>query len=340
MQIADVAPSGVSNVTVLGPSLALELSWATHAAWSPQLRTQHPVLAALAEDHPELVRDVVGFWGDGTHCFTEFQVLADVGGVLAETDVDRLFDTLAASRRLVPEVLPLLSETPVERAAVIRRLHELRDDDRRWSSYSDLMRALYAPLDQWWRHEGIPAVQQAVESARRELSRGADWTRMVGVHCAVLQERFPEIIERREPVALAVCALFGKGLYLDLPDCQLIGLGAGLGELGARARTSNLARRIKVIADPTRLAILDHLRTGPRSVSDIAVDFALAQPTVSAHVKQLRQAGLVTATRSGSRLELSVNTEALATLTGELNAMATTPGATMRSGVPATSGQA
>ena len=95
--------------------------------------------------------------------------------------------------------------------------------------------SLYAPLDHWWRHEGIPAVGQAVESARRELSRGADWTRMVGVHCAVLQERIPEIIERREPVALAVCALFGKGLYLDLPDCQLIGLGAGLGELGARA---------------------------------------------------------------------------------------------------------
>jgi ArsR family transcriptional regulator len=189
------------------------------------------------------------------------------------------------------------------------------------------MRTLYAPLDRWWRNEGIAAVQQAVESARQELSRGADWTRMVGIHCAALQERFPEIIERGEPVVLAVCALFGKGLYLDLPDCQLIGLGANLGELGARTRTSDLARRIKVIADPTRLAILDHLRTGPRSVGDIAVDFALAQPTVSAHVKQLRQAGLVTATRSGSRLELSVDSEALANLTGELNAIALTPGA-------------
>jgi ArsR family transcriptional regulator len=336
MQIADVTASSSSNVTVLGPSLALELSWATHAAWSPQLRTQHPVLAALAEDHPELVRGVTGFWGDGMHCFTEFQVLADIGGALTETEVDRLFDTLAESRRVVPDVLTLASETPVERATVIRRLHELRDDDRKWSSYVDLLRALYAPLDHWWRNEGIPAVEQAVESARRELARGADWTRMVVVHCTVLQERFPEIIERRDPVALAVCALFGKGLYLDLPDCQLIGLGAGLGELGARARTANLARRIKVIADPTRLAILDHLRTGPRSVSDIAMDFALAQPTVSAHVKQLRQAGLVTATRTGTRLELSVNTEALATLTGELNAMSATPGATIVSGTTAT----
>ncbi len=73
-----------------------------------------------------------------------------------------------------------------------------------------------------------------------------------------------------------------------------MGLGAELGELGARARTEELARRIRVLADPTRLAILDHLRTGPRSVGDLATDFGLAQPTVSAHVKQLRQARLVT----------------------------------------------
>ena len=69
------------------------------------------------------------------------------------------------------------------------------------------------------------------------------------------------------------------------------------------------------------------------------MDFALAQPTVSAHVKQLRQAGLVTATRTGSRLELSVNTEALATLTGELNAMATTPGAILGPRTPEPAGQ-
>jgi DNA-binding transcriptional ArsR family regulator len=133
-----------------------------------------------------------------------------------------------------------------------------------------------------------------------------------------MHARMPEIVERDEPVVLAVCALFGKGLYFDLPRCQLIGLGAGLGELGARARTEELARRIRVLADPTRLAILDHLRTGPRSIGDLAVDFGLAQPTVSAHVKQLRQAGLVTAARNGSRLELSVNPETLRALASEL----------------------
>ena len=157
--------------------------------------------------------------------------------------------------------------------------------------------------------------------ARRELASGAQWTRMVPIHCEMLKERLPDIVERSEPVVLAVCALFGKGLYLDLPESQLIGLGANLGEYGARARTEDLARRIRVLADPTRLAILDHLRSGPRSIGDVAADFSLAQPTVSAHVKQLREAGLVTATRQGNRLELTANTEALQSLAGDLTAL-------------------
>ena len=121
-------------------------------------------------------------------------------------------------------------------------------------------------------------------SARNELARGAEWTRMVSVSCSTMEKRLPEIVERGEPVVLTLCALFGKGMYVDLPGCQLIGLGAGLGELGARSRTGDLARRIRVLADPTRLAILDHLRSAPRSVGDIAADFDLAQPTVSARI--------------------------------------------------------
>ena len=312
------------TVAVIGPSLALDLSWASHSVWSPRLRVQHPMLGALADEHPELIRSLQQFWGDGPDCFPELQVLAHTAGALEETDFDRLFGALGAARAHVPEDLALRSEPEGDRLAILSRLAQLRDDDRRWESFSELFSALYGPLDTWWRSEGIPAVEQAVVSARRELDRGAEWTRMVSTGCTMMQGRLPEIVERGEPVVLALCAFFGKGLYIDLPGCQLIGLGAGLGELGARARTGDLARRIRVLADPTRLAILDHLRTGPRSVGDIALDFDLAQPTVSAHVKQLRQAGLVTATRRGSRLELAVNSEALQALAGELNAVVST----------------
>jgi DNA-binding transcriptional ArsR family regulator len=323
MQIADIPSSDTLDVRVLGPSLALELSWATHSAWSPRLRSQHPLLQALATNEPQLIEEVLGFWEDGITCFTEFQVLAGVGGALGETDVDRLFELLDTARRGVLDTLRLRSETPAERAAVIRRLAQLRTDDERWSAYVGLFRSLYASMDAWWRAEGMPAVVEAVASVQRELRKGTDWLRLVSNDCSSFHEEIPQIIERRDQVVLGVCALFGKGLYLDLPDFQLLGLGVRPGELEARARTNDLARRIRVLADPTRLAILDHLRSGSRSISDIAADFSLAQPTISVHVKQLREAGLVTATRQGARLELSVNSDALLALTGELSTVAT-----------------
>jgi len=320
MQIVET-PYSPGSVTVIGPSLALELSWVTHSAWLPRLRVKHPVLSTVADEHPEIIRALLEFWGTGTDFFPELQVLTHSAGAHEETDFDRLFDALDSSRAHVPEDLALRSETEDDRIAIRSRLVRLRDDDQLWVAYVDLFRAVYLPLDPWWRSTGIPSVQAAVLAVRRELDRGADWTRMVSSGCTAMLERLPEIIDHREPVVLAPCELFGQGLYFDLPGCQLIGLGAGLGDLGARARTGDLARRIRVLSDPTRLAILDHLRAGPRSVGDVALDFGLTQPTVSVHVKQLRQAGLVTATRRGVRLELSVNSEALKALAGELNTM-------------------
>jgi DNA-binding transcriptional ArsR family regulator len=314
-------PTERGTVTVIGPSLALDLSWAAHSVWSPRLRVQHPILGLLSERHPDLLRSIHDFWSDGVSCFPELQVLAYSAGALEEVEFPRLFDLLGRARALVPDDLPLRSETDGDRRAILDRLAELRDDDERWADYVELFGALYASLDEWWRSTAMPAVEQGVVAAWRELARGTQWTRMVPTGCPITHERLPGIAERGEPVVLAICALFGQGLYLDLPDFQLLGLGAGLGELGARARTGDLARRIRVLADPTRLAILDHLRNGPRSVGDIAVDFGLTQPTVSVHMKQLRQAGLVDATRRGARLELSVNSGALQALAGELSTM-------------------
>lgn len=47
------------------------------------------------------------------------------------------------------------------------------------------------------------------------------------------------------------------------------------------------------LADPTRRAMLDKLRTGVRSVSELAKPFGMSQPTISRHLKVLERAGLV-----------------------------------------------
>lgn len=51
---------------------------------------------------------------------------------------------------------------------------------------------------------------------------------------------------------------------------------------------------IAVLAEPNRRRILDLLRNGERPVGEVAAELRLAQPSVSKHLKALREAGLVT----------------------------------------------
>jgi DNA-binding transcriptional ArsR family regulator len=49
----------------------------------------------------------------------------------------------------------------------------------------------------------------------------------------------------------------------------------------------------EVVAEPHRRRVLDLLRQGDRSVGQLVDELDLAQPTVSKHLKALREAGLV-----------------------------------------------
>lgn len=51
------------------------------------------------------------------------------------------------------------------------------------------------------------------------------------------------------------------------------------------------------LANPTRRAILDLLRTGTRSVSELTDPFDMSQPAISKHLKVLEKAGLVVRSR-------------------------------------------
>lgn len=53
------------------------------------------------------------------------------------------------------------------------------------------------------------------------------------------------------------------------------------------------------LADPTRLLILEHLRTGEHKVKELTEHLGLAQSTVSAHLSCLRECGLVSSRPAG-----------------------------------------
>lgn len=58
-------------------------------------------------------------------------------------------------------------------------------------------------------------------------------------------------------------------------------------------------RIYRAIADPTRRAILDKLRSGPVPVNAIAEGFRQSRPAVSRHLRVLRSARLVAVRRCG-----------------------------------------
>lgn len=59
------------------------------------------------------------------------------------------------------------------------------------------------------------------------------------------------------------------------------------------------AKLFRGLADPSRLAVLEALRDGPRCVSDVVAATGLSQPNASAHLACLHDCGLVARERRG-----------------------------------------
>ena len=67
----------------------------------------------------------------------------------------------------------------------------------------------------------------------------------------------------------------------------------------------------EVVVEPNRRRILDLLRNGDRSVSDLVDALDIAQPTVSKHLKALREAGLVVVRPDAQRRWYQLRSEPL-----------------------------
>ena len=66
------------------------------------------------------------------------------------------------------------------------------------------------------------------------------------------------------------------------------------------------------LGDGTRRLILERLRGGPRAVGELAADLPVSRPAVSQHLRVLKEAGLVTERRNGTRRLYRVDTDGLA----------------------------
>src|SRR5919107_6126382 len=66
------------------------------------------------------------------------------------------------------------------------------------------------------------------------------------------------------------------------------------------------------LGDPNRRAIVELLRTGDRSVRELADALPISRPAVSRHLRLLKEAGLVTDRAAGTRRLYSLHDEGIA----------------------------
>ncbi|HEX8760963.1 MAG TPA: metalloregulator ArsR/SmtB family transcription factor [Pseudonocardiaceae bacterium] len=104
-------------------------------------------------------------------------------------------------------------------------------------------------------------------------------------------------------------------------DLLLLCCSPHTGEPLSAEEAAELARVFKAIADPVRLRLLSLIAShagGEACVCDLTGAFTLTGPTVSHHLKVLREAGLVDSKRRGTWIYYRVQPDLLAQLSAVL----------------------
>lgn len=290
----------------VSPSAPSELFWTLFVLARRRELPESPFLDALRAQHPELGERARSLWNDDTLDFGEIFVLARRGDTLFDADLDRFFARFEEACREDSEP-GLSTEGPSERAAVTERLRILREDPAQRARVLGVLQEAWELVRGEWERVGRDAVTETAQSWAARLDEGADVQELLPEGHIALRDPFTERFDRalaRGRVALSpIFFSGGRGHVIEL---------AGLWHAGAaldrrddlvrrRAQAEVVANRLKVLSDPTRVAILSQLALSPMSVTQLASHFGLSQPTVSAHVRLLRDADLLDARKDGGR---------------------------------------
>ncbi|GGN90647.1 ArsR/SmtB family transcription factor [Nocardia rhizosphaerihabitans] len=111
------------------------------------------------------------------------------------------------------------------------------------------------------------------------------------------------------------------------PSCEVIALTR---EPLSAESAIELAAAFKALSDPVRLRLLSLVAShsgGEACVCDLSAGFDLSQPTISHHLKVLREAGLLSSERRGSWVYYRIESQALAPLSRLLDIPAIQAGA-------------
>jgi DNA-binding transcriptional ArsR family regulator len=302
----------------------MELLWLGHQILNRQPGVSDRFDALGAERAERIAEQLRSFWGDGVSGGAgELVVLADYGGLLFAQNLDEILDDLPGSADDLSRV-GLSAESPADRRHFIERLTRLQHEPELRRRYAGVLRDLWEPMRPEWESKGLPEVLGVCRRTAQRLDLGAPLQEVVPAIAAVSRKKaewrslIDEAVETGR-LALIPGYFGGSWSLWDLPYHVVVSFSGGADPLAdAKNSGQRLAPRLHALGDPTRLSILLYLAERATSVGEVARRFELAQPTVSAHLRALRGAGLVTGTRSEGRTVYQVEQGRLAHLLQDL----------------------
>ncbi len=306
-----VEPSEASAAprVALSPLTELEFSFyvISQAATSPG-KYKQPWVHAFLHEHAGLLPRAADFWGPGERLGCgELVVLAWRAGVILSPDVPA---ALAGIERAAGEpfaVPPMPSETAETVQQLHLRLRRLHSSADLRAQFFALVRDIWAAIEPFWNSEGRATAEAMRRTIESQLAAGTPLREAVSQNHYFREAEDSGLVAeaaRRGEIVIVPLGLAGTGsTFWALPGILLVGFGPDRDRRSGRGReeAEETARVFKLVSDPTRCAILTRLTEHALGISELAGYFGVSQPTVSVHVKMLREAGLVEPHKAGGQ---------------------------------------
>jgi len=287
----------------------LEMLLSLDLLYAPQAHgVLHPWVVRLKEKVPRRFHDEISAFGDimgGWLPLARLALRLEPGDLAATTLLERI--------ETVPDgqFCELLAESPDQVGAARLESAALPNWRRRLSAFlSDYWTAIFREEFYWIEPLLQRSVQEVGRRAEREEAR------------ALIDELTKGRIEVDPADFASITAfpsVFGTPDHVvDLWDGRLA-LTYAVSPVGAMPRDELappevLSRMLKALGDESRLKIMKLILDRRRCTQELAAELELSEPTVSKHLKILREAELLTAAKEGNYVYYSLRLERIAEL--------------------------
>ena len=327
-------------------SPTIELAYAFYFLSRPDApqRLQEVIWAEALEKDPDLAKEIRTFWQDeqkkGAHDI--FHLACDFG-YATDDGADRFLKDLPKLPTRALERVSAYSQEGksvpakkdhatmlIQLEARFQHLNQLEVAKH----YQSLLERLWQILDPFWKREGKANVEEACETFLANLRETSDVLSAIPRHHFTQFEIATKgIRDSQEKGRLRVVPLYfasGGGFNFEFEDFHYLGFGLQSERHHEKIthRVNAVATNLKAFSDPTRLLLLtliDRYGSFSLTVGDLAKQLSVSQPTVSGHLKVLKEANLVTVDKRGNKSFYKLNYNAFEKIVKELSSLLESP---------------